>query len=350
MNGPQIFCNIMGQHDNLGDVVLRRRLLEVVRPSGDLHLLTGGASSDYVGALVQEGDTVYTDPVVWTAAAKASAARQKTFYFAKPGELIFSSTQLRKLLKERALHAAMRQSGGEAFVLGVGARTSPTFLQRAITRYALGRAKLIAWRDLRTMRDMRFGVLYPDWAFGYGAGPAPQERVRDRLILSMRVDRPMPEQAWIDAVRRFAERRQLRIVVVWQVERDRERSQALAAALGAELGPWIKDDFDATEAELRLLYRQARLVVSDRLHVLILAATEGAVPACLTMHKEEKIGRHFDAIELEGTAEHVEGLTSEQIQDRLAWHEARVGEVATAVGQARVKVRELEEQVVRTLR
>ena len=66
--------------------------------------------------------------------------------------------------------------------------------------------------------------------------------------------------------------------------------------------PWPEDrSLTDHETVLRAIYRKSALVVSDRLHALIIGMTEGAVPACVTDAGEAKIERHFEAIGFERT-------------------------------------------------
>jgi hypothetical protein len=54
----------------------------------------------------------------------------------------------------------------------------------------------------------------------------------------------------------------------------------------------------AHERHLREVYRQCLIVVGDRLHGLIIGATEGAVPLGWVESSGGKIGRHFLAVGL----------------------------------------------------
>ena len=71
----------------------------------------------------------------------------------------------------------------------------------------------------------------------------------------------------------------MRIRTVVQVREDEARARELAVALGGEYEMWGDTDAVEQEARLRQRYSGARLVVSDRMHVLVLAAIDGAAPA-----------------------------------------------------------------------
>jgi beta-1,4-mannosyltransferase len=100
----------------------------------------------------------------------------------------------------------------------------------------------------------------------------------------------------MDAVEGCAARLDAEIVVVTQVARDVERCQELAERWGARHVAWVSDDHLQQELAVRAVYRRALAVISDRLHVLILGATEGAVPLGWCEHATTKIDRHFDVV------------------------------------------------------
>ncbi len=109
-----------------------------------------------------------------------------------------------------------------------------------------------------------------------------------------------PASAWTDAVTAIARELGLQVRVVSQVERDVDRGEELAGRLDAELHPWQGGDHLTAETDLRRMYRQARMVSSDSLHVLIFAATEGAVPLYLPNVASAKIPRTMAVADLDG--------------------------------------------------
>src|SRR5699024_7030879 len=120
---------------------------------------------------------------------------------------------------------------------------------------------------------------------------------RGSLGVSLRADRPYPSPAWIRAVRDAGERLGLEIVTVAQVRRDDERAHRLASELGGRaVGFPPATTHVAQEKILRDEYAGMRAVVSDRLHVLLLALTEGAVPLGWTEAATDKLERHLDAV------------------------------------------------------
>jgi polysaccharide pyruvyl transferase WcaK-like protein len=56
------------------------------------------------------------------------------------------------------------------------------------------------------------------------------------------------------------------------------------------------------EIKVRALYRRAALTISDRLHVLIIAMTEGSVPIAFAPNSAEKLSRPFQALGMDQVA------------------------------------------------
>lgn len=291
-----IFVLGSGQEDNIGDVVLRRTMFDELRQRGVLHIFLGPASDEFVTALeLSETDVVYRDKGQWRSALWRSIRRGRdTWFVDKPGELILGRRYLLAQLRMVPAALAIRLRRGKVLRLGLGQRApEPRFtpVYRALFRLS----NVVAWRDADSYATFRLGEVMPDWGFAERGSTADDGR--DLLVLSYRSDKPALTPALISALSEAARSRDLRIAVVTQVGRDSSRSQELAEAFGAELIDWPEGrSHGDQERLLRDVYRRAAIVLSDRLHVLIVAMTEGAVPLALSMGPNYKIGRHFDAI------------------------------------------------------
>lgn len=341
----EIFTNVTGQDDNIGDIVLRRRMLEALRPVGRLHLLVGGAEETYLDPLVHLTDVLYRTENEWRRAMHLSAKRSSTIFALKPGELSRARKRLAKDLFASLIPFPTGGSKGPIrLALGMASRTSLTPLQALPWRLYLRAFSLVAWRDVRTHRQVGIGEVMPDWAFGEGSDEPATAQARDTLVVSLRVDRPLPAPEWFAAIRTIAARRGLSVVAVCQVARDLGRTQQLAEALGGTVGPWYADDYARTERELRALYAHAALAVSDRLHVLVVAATEGCVPLCLLDRQEQKIERHFDAVGYPGSTQ-VMTPGATDTADKLEAQLARGPEIAEACRRARASIGAMEQRI-----
>jgi len=154
----------------------------------------------------------------------------------------------------------------------------------------------------------------------------------------------------VKAVRDTAEAAELRIRAVVQVREDEERARELADELRAVFDPWGDRDPITQEALLRERYENARLVISDRMHVLVLAALSGAVPVELVPHPTRKIRDAFHVIGLEGVSLDSSVQDVDAMRAFLQAQLLRRGEVDEGVRRAHDELTLLEAEVRATIR
>jgi hypothetical protein len=328
-----IFVLCSGQEDNIGDVVLRRIMLAELRMLGRLHVVLGDASPPFIEGLeLGPDDRVYAEKKAWRRDLWKSIRSCHTWLVDKPGELLLDRRHLAAQTRLAVAALAVRFRGGTVLRLGLGQRSPNTTMTR-LFRPVLATANIIAWRDPQSRSSFGIGEVMPDWGFGEAAmsSSAP----RRRLALSYRSDRPELSDRALAGILSAARHLDLEPVVVTQVGRDDERSRALASRLGCELIDW-PDGRTHKEQEhiLRQIYAQCALVLSDRLHVLIVAMTEGAIPLGLTGHAESKIGRHFDAIGLDAVSVRIASDDQDDFERIILAGAARANEVADALAGA----------------
>ncbi len=292
----QIYVPGVGQFENIGDIILRRQLLSRLREFGDLHIYVGPSTDDYDGALgLITNDKVYRSFRRWYVRALAAASTGRGTYVFKPGEIQLTLRGMKEHVSMLPVIALARLRGNPVVRIGSGSRNFAP-IPRAIIWPSVKLSSLVRWRDSQTASYLR-GEIMPDLAFGEGSAVAAirHQASRDTLVVSMRSDRAVTPQSWIDAVRGFAEKRQLKIYAVSQVIRDNPKTLELARRLDGEAITWDGQDHEAQEQLLRSLYARTEIAVSDRLHVLIAAFTEGALPAALLTDGSNKVARHFAA-------------------------------------------------------
>lgn len=343
----QIFVPGVGQHDNIGDVILRRELIQWLRPFGKLHVYVGAAPDGYAEALgTGDDDEIYYGFGRWYRALLKAAVRRNAAYVFKPGEIQLTLLGMKEHIGMLPALALVRLGGGVVARVGVGSRNFDP-IPRALMRPSILLSHLTAWRDTRTAMYMR-GRLMPDLAFGQGGSAIdePQEEPeRGLLIVSMRSDRDFVSEEWRAAVTEIAHKYQLEIVTIVQVLRDRERSAVLAEELGGRLHDWDGTSPLLHEETLRELYRGARIVVSDRLHVLIAAVTEGAAPAALLTDDSDKIDRHFAAAGIDGVSLSAGASGSRELTGHLEKQLNRSGQMFKAVDDARLQLAEVRSEL-----
>lgn len=332
----QIFVPGVGQHDNIGDIILRRELIQWLRPLGQLHVYVGAAPDGYADALEAGQDAViYYGFASWYRALLKSGLRGRAAYVFKPGEIQLTLKGMKEHIGMLPALLLARLTGGSIARVGVGSRNfSP--IPRALMQPSIWLSQLTAWRDTETARYMR-GRVMPDLAFGQGHArtDASADEDRSTLVVSMRSDRAFPSTEWISAVKNIAAEHKFQIVTIVQVLRDRERSAALATQLGAEFMDWDGSAPLLHEEALRETYQRTGLVVSDRLHVLIAATTEGASPAALLTDHSDKIDRHFSAAGITGVAASSLSATTDELERHLRKRIGAASDVRMRAAEAR---------------
>lgn len=348
MDVKKIFVPLVGQFDNIGDILLRRPILKWLRPAGQVHVYIGPALQGYVAALgIGPGDVVYRSFFSWYFSGLASALRGHAHYAFKPGEIQLTFKGMKEHVSVLPLLALLRLRGGRVVRVGSGARNFATW-PRWLMVPSLALSQLIFWRDARTATHLGRGGVMPDLAFGDGdreAAPGP----RPWLVVSMRGDRHGVPEQWVRAVRTFAEHEGLQVRVVTQVARDAPLSRELAARLGCSLDDWDGTAHDVQDQRLQSVYRQARAVISDRLHVLIGAFTHGAVPIGLLTDASDKVRRHFAAAGIDGVDLQVGDQSVEDLVVAMRGVLGREVELRQALAQARTKLDQVRVAVLRCL-
>lgn len=343
----QIFVPGVGQHDNIGDIILRRQLLDMLRPLGRLHIYVGASPSGYDEALgLGPDDIVYRSFRGWYAHALKTTIRHETAYVFKPGEIQLTLVGMKEHVGMLPLLALIRIRGGQVLRVGVGSRGFAP-LPRALMAPSIALSNLTLWRDTGTSRYMRGGLM-PDLAFGEGEVQrmeADPDEFRDVLVVSMRSDREYPPPAWLSAVREFAASKGLDIWAVTQVLRDNAKAVDLARDLGGQALEWDGTAHRDHEEKLRTLYRRTRVVVSDRLHVLVGSFTEGALPAAVLVDTSDKIARHFEAAGINGIAMSAAGASRESIDQHLNSVLSRSDELFEGLGHARTELAVVETMI-----
>lgn len=355
----KVFAVGRGQYENVGDIILRRQLLDWVRPSGELHVYVGHSPAGYDEGLgLQPGDRVYRSFRPWYLAAMAAALSGGAAYVFKPGEIQLTLVGMKEHLSLLPLLVALRLRGGRAIRAGVGTRNYSR-LPRALMRPSIALSDVTLWRDVATAEYMGTGAVMPDLAFGEGAdddaiatfsSASPDRTV---LVVSMRGDqvaRPYPGRAWLQAVRGLADRHGLEIWSVTQVRTDDERTARLAEDLGGRTLPWAASvEHGEQERRLRELYSRAAVVISDRLHVAIAAFTEGAVPVGSPVGDSDKVSRHFRTIGIDDVSIDASADSVEELSERLETLLARRSEMFDRLLDARAELRRHRQDVQRVL-
>lgn len=325
------FVALTGQRDNVGDSLLRRPLLTAARATGECHVLVGERADDYATNLgLSTADRVYSSRSRWLMALARSAVKTRTNLILNAGEInpdarfTFDRAVLMPLL------LLIRLRGGAVVQAGIGVRHPEQPVPFAV-RMLLRLATFVAWRDEPSQRAARSGQVIPDWGFAEGSELAEiarrhaDERPR-RMAFSIRGDRPRPSDEWVSGIRGMLRTHDVQPVVVCQVRRDGARAAWLAEQLDAELLAWDADTSHRSQERLaRDAYASCDWVVSDRLHGIIMAMTEGAVVLPFLPDRGNKLARTLAA----GSQPYVFDARLELAVDELDEDQRRLREALT---------------------
>lgn len=294
--GRAVLVVLTGAYGNIGDGVIRRRVLSWVRDYGTVHAYVGKAPVGWIEQLGLGGDDrIYKSPdrLNWMKMLVNRTAPVALVF--DPGEVPLGIESLRSEMIFTALSiiGRMRNTVVIRPPRGIGQfSTIVGWIHRLGAKFS----HVVLWRNRRSFELIGHGNLAADTAFQEPQIEGAPWRDRRTLIISMRGKRSFPSDEWIQIVRSIAGTLSLDIQVLSQVREDEVRSGEIARRVGGKFIPWgERSDLDQ-EVEVRANYERAALVISDRLHVLILAALAGAVPTEIADSPKSKVKEHFTQI------------------------------------------------------
>jgi hypothetical protein len=291
----RVFVSAVGQDTNVGDSVLRRGYLDALRTVGQIHVLVSGTSDDYRDGLgLREEDIAYDTRDAWWSDAYTAAERGPVVVAFNAGEMQLNRTFALSYARHAHLIRRAKRRGGFGVHLGMGIRSDSAW--RVPVAAMLRVCDEVAWRDPSSRSWVGVGRVAPDWAFSFASTAAGADR--NHIAVAVRGDRNGRLDRWAEAVATTARERKLSPVVVVQVERDNELAKRLGADYGWEVSEWRGGSHAKREAEIRAIYGASAAVVSDRLHALVIGATEGAVPVAYAPTSVDKSRRTLAGVGL----------------------------------------------------
>lgn len=342
---PRVFAWLTGQDDNIGDSVLRRGYVEALQGVGDSSVYIGGGSDDYVSALgLTPRDVTFSDVRRWLHAAWRQARRAPIVLAINAGEFHLTRGNTMGLLVVLPLIGRVRRGGGKVVWLGAEIPRAGSSIRTALWRRVHRKANMVRWRDNETGSKLAASPWMPDWALSLG--PMAESRPRTSLGISLRFDRPYPNETWLNNVRGAAARLDLDIVAIAQVKRDSDYARRLAADLGGRAVVYESGDHASQERIVRDEYAAMTVLLSDRLHGLLIGATEGAVPLAWCASATDKITRHlvplgftWSVAAQSDASELIAGLDSDTLADFAAQTDVLVGQARGALAEVSEEMR-----------
>lgn len=305
-DATKVYYWCTGQDDNIGDVVLRRRLLKELLDSSSatgsgFRIYIGSASQSFVeGLAIPSGARTYTAKSRWyLSLLKQTLHRRPPVLIFNPGEVQRSKSTILAYALLILPSIAVRLRRGVVSRTGIAVDHRGTGLvarvATAIVRLTSIIASEVAWRDSASHIEFKRGNLVPDWAITV----PPRAQIvqkRDVIAVSFRSDRPGAFDAHaVSRIRRLAELRQANVTVFCQVRRDRTAMERLAKAESWNYIDWLPNlSHNRQEAILRELFSRSVFVCSNRIHALIVGLTEGAQAICISSEAEPKVRTHLE--------------------------------------------------------
>lgn len=279
---PKLFVLLQGQEDNFGDILIRRNLLTLLREHGEPNVFLGSSREAFLPQMNREqGDVVFDSAIRWYLSALYHVCVRGGSYVYKPGEIQITPGGMKEHLAVLPLALLSKASSGRMVRFGSGTRDDPSPLMAALFRAILRLDDATLWRDNETRTSVRRGEVAPDLAF-YSSRTAErlaanEPEMRQLVVVSVRGDRDRITAEWLKGLEAVAREHGSKVVVTYQVGRDKERNRSIAEDLGWEFfDPGLSGPEAPDGAQLAQLYDRAGVVVSDRLHVLVYALTRGA--------------------------------------------------------------------------
>lgn len=297
---PSVFIWATGQLDNIGDSLLRRPYIATLSTLGEPCVWVKDADQAFLtGMGLSEQSNIEHDYGQWYRRAFKAALRGKATVAVNAGEVPVSRKGALRLASIALLASLARSRGGTLVWLGAGVPPSSSKLLAMPYKLTSRLAQHVWVRDPDSNAMLPGSQLVPDWAFDLG-DPVDDwtEEGRSVLAVTLRGDRPLPSDEWFTWLQQQAESNSLTLTFLAQVKSDNSRAEELAERFQAEALLFPDVDHSVQEDTVRALYRRSAYIVGDRLHGLIVGATEGAVPVGWVPTSKGKIRRHFNGADM----------------------------------------------------
>jgi len=301
-----VFFSLAAQYENMGDETINALLVREISQRSELIALRHGVPEWYV-------DNILATPELDKSRIRfvdsptrfirdigiAVISQQQSVFFTSCGDV---TPQGETWLRDGMLVALQHLPSLRMATAGMSmSRLSQS--REMLLRTAVRRGGKLTVRDARTQSMlMSAGIstsLLPDLAFLL---PTVSSTPKDLLVLSFRQAAAVKTESLLDSLTQFvrvASDWGLSTLVTWQVEHDAPYCRYLAERLNVRaegIEPRERFRFD----RMCGIYDRASLVLSNRLHVLLVAASRGALPFPLIHESEVKVRAVFEGMGLEG--------------------------------------------------
>lgn len=296
-----LFSSISAQADNLGDIEIRLSTLLLMGNRYRKNVIyCGTMPAGYIEMFRSVPATFLSSRLAFMVVLFLAVVRGRASLLFAPGPVLLQRNLAAsgKSLFLLVVVIMIRCTGGSVFVVGRSLRGRArfaVFLERQLQHLS----NFYTLRDEVSVEVLRSGALVvPDMALL--SEPVVEPGLRSEVGISLRFDRGH-DLGLLDELVRRCESLSMPVVLISQVRRDDEKHRSLARRWKCGSLLWENrahvDQYD----RLREFYKRADLVITDRLHVAILAASSGVVPleiAGLTDKMQSTLGIWIDVRQL----------------------------------------------------
>ncbi|TFD83904.1 polysaccharide pyruvyl transferase family protein [Cryobacterium lactosi] len=284
-----LFCSVSAQWDNLGDIEIRQTLVDwVSEGERSVTVFVGTMPQSYIDAFAFSSNVrVVRSPIKFQVLLlRAILARRASIAFAPGPQLLGTQPKiLAKTLANFANVTLVRLSGGHAIAVGRALRGSGR-LAKAIERALVNKFAIYTVRDNASSSALGSALeMQPDLAFAHSGFASARKGL---ALISLRGDRKVDREMVKTAVE-VLKGAGYDVKFVTQVKRDDNQHSELAYEFGLDAILWGSkshlDQFDT----IRAAYAEADIVISNRLHALILGIQHGAFPVAVVEPSADKL-------------------------------------------------------------
>lgn len=283
---PTFFYFLSTQFENYGDLVINRECMKLLRKHGKLVVQANYAPEDFLKRLGVSTDEKSGRRFTFARGLIGNALRGKPTYLVLVPGAISGDLTRGQWLRHLGLAATYRSLA----ILGVrivrlGASMDPLTKRRApIERWKSHAMHFIGLRDQLSIdaaarAGLQHTASFPDFAWMLPARDLEVASNKSEIFLSFRASNNLELDDVASAVSEYLAqvdpKKNAALTLVCQVERDRATCRELAQRIQAGREVTYLD-VEQGESDLLDAYANAAVVLSNRLHVLLFAARQGA--------------------------------------------------------------------------
>jgi polysaccharide pyruvyl transferase WcaK-like protein len=292
----KFYFKVKTQYENLGDALINRELISEISKKGELTLDLTGTPSKFKENILPDSKSVIISKSILSFYFKmikeAIFSKENVYYFLNPGGY-GGEVSKKTLVKMNVNYLVMRLLtliGIKICRVGV----SYTQLGRRHSSVIQKMADIFHYHSVRDAISeaycneigIRIGNVIPDMAFNLSVEEGEKEKSIDYLISFRRFsDNKIADVFESKLKRSFINKEELCVRLAFQVQFDQDYQEHLANVIGSKLK--ILNMSNSLNGNV-FTYSGVKYVVSNRLHVLLLALSAGAIPVAVIDRAENK--------------------------------------------------------------